>query len=785
MRPLTITLDGFSAYRSRNMVSFDGVDFFSLSGPTGAGKSSLIDAMIFALFGRIPRLGGSQVAPIISAGAERARVALEFAVGDQSYTVSRQVLRTKTGANTNEARLEHGPDVIASGADDVTRSVESLLGLRYEDFTKTVVLPQGEFAKFLTATKAERQALLRKLLDLDVYGEVRGLARIRAAAAEERAAQAAVRMSSLQVPDDEAMSAARNRLGQLDEMAEHIADREAGVTVLEVVATTADELVTRLEGDLARLDLIRPPDNLEMLDEATNRARDAFEELVKRREQVKTDLDLATAVLEGLPTGESLESHARTYERLAELESRLAALDVSGAEVVIDEASNALQRATEIHDQVSVELATARITHAAHALRATLVVGEPCPVCDSPVTNLPDDGGNPDLDRLQEAERQASAAVATARGGLESARSAGATVTATRVELETQRGSLVDDLAAAPPVDALHDQMRALEASRALVAEKRRELEEVDGLVTTTRREMDDAAEAFRSIGRALMAARETVADLQPPLPESDDGLIQWKELMAWVELAIQQSRARHEEAVTAAGVAVTQAAKASDDLIADLERIGVEGIPPFAGPLAREQERARQAVKEMDDAVALAAELALTIGEAESSAAIAHSLAAHLRADGFERWLMAGAVADLVAGANDLLAQLSAGGFSLSADDDGGFAIVDHHNADETRLVSTLSGGETFLVALALALSLAETLSASAGSGLDAIFLDEGFGTLDEESLDTVASVLEELAGRGLMVGIVTHVKELAARATVRYEVRREPTGSVVEVAS
>jgi exonuclease SbcC len=186
-----------------------------------------------------------------------------------------------------------------------------------------------------------------------------------------------------------------------------------------------------------------------------------------------------------------------------------------------------------------------------------------------------------------------------------------------------------------------------------------------------------------------------------------------------------------------------------------------------------------------MERTISLAGELTVVLEEAETSAAIAHSLAGHLRADGFERWLMAGAVADLVLGANELLAQLSGGGFSLYADDDGGFAIVDHRNADETRSVATLSGGETFLVALALALSLAETLSAGSTSGLDAIFLDEGFGTLDEESLDTVASVLEELTGRGLMVGIVTHVKELAARATVRLEVRREPSGSVVEVVS
>jgi exonuclease SbcC len=142
----------------------------------------------------------------------------------------------------------------------------------------------------------------------------------------------------------------------------------------------------------------------------------------------------------------------------------------------------------------------------------------------------------------------------------------------------------------------------------------------------------------------------------------------------------------------------------------------------------------------------------------------------------------MVGAIANLVAGANSLLGQLSGGGYSLIADASGSFDVIDHHSANEVRPISTLSGGETFLVSLSLALSLAETLSASGGAGLDAIILDEGFGTLDEELLEVVATVLEDLAGRGLMVGIITHVKELAGLAPVRYRVRKEPDGSVVE---
>jgi len=785
MRPLSITLEGFSAYRTHSSVSFAEVDFFSLSGPTGSGKSSLIDAMIFALYGRVPRLGGREVAPVISAGADRARVSVDFAVGDQVYTVARQVLRTKTGANTNESRLERGPDTLASGADEVTKAVEALLGLRYEDFTKTVVLPQGEFARFLTATKSDRQALLRKLLDLDIYSEIRGLARTREATAEDRAAQAEARRAPLEIPDEESLTVARDRSGQLEQMAERIDELEATLAGLEAAAIAAADVVSRLEGDLKRLDSITPPDNLDMLDEAINRARDAHEELERRRDQAETELETANVALQGLPSIESLESHARTYLRLTELDARLEEHDVGVVESRVATAMEALEAAVAIHEQVTSDLESARVTHAAHALRATLVVGMPCPVCDLPVSALPDDNRDPDLIRLDEGEVAAATRVSAARTSLEEARAEAASIEATRKELETQRLSLLGDLDPALPAEALERQMSAVEAAKALVVARQHELGVVEGLLAATRRELETAAEAFRSIGRALMAARETVADLRPPLPESDDSLVQWKELMGWIDQARLDTGARLVEAEAQARAAVTGAVNAKERLVAELEGIGIEPVAPYAVHVAREQEQAKQAFDEMEKTIALAAELAKVIEESQAGAAVAHSLAAHLRADGFERWLMAGAITELVAGANDLLAQLSGGGFALEADDDGGFAIVDHRNADETRSVSTLSGGETFLVALALALSLAETLSAGAASGLDAIFLDEGFGTLDEESLDTVASVLEELTGRGLMVGIVTHVKELAARATVRLEVRREPTGSVVELVS
>jgi exonuclease SbcC len=132
--------------------------------------------------------------------------------------------------------------------------------------------------------------------------------------------------------------------------------------------------------------------------------------------------------------------------------------------------------------------------------------------------------------------------------------------------------------------------------------------------------------------------------------------------------------------------------------------------------------------------------------------------------------------MAQLVAGATERLRDLSSGQYSLTYEG-GEFVVVDHRNADQTRPARTLSGGETFLASLSLALALADRLASFAGQRtvrLDALFLDEGFGTLDADTLDVVASAIEDLGARGRMVGLISHVPELAERVPVRYEVRK-----------
>ena len=155
----------------------------------------------------------------------------------------------------------------------------------------------------------------------------------------------------------------------------------------------------------------------------------------------------------------------------------------------------------------------------------------------------------------------------------------------------------------------------------------------------------------------------------------------------------------------------------------------------------------------------------------------MAKALAQHLRANNFEAWLLAEALDRLVAGASGILRELSNGQYELTHDGRE-FFVVDHHDAGLRRPVRTLSGGETFQASLALALALAEQLAgmSTTSASLESIMLDEGFGTLDASTLDSVAATLENLAARGdRMVGVVTHVPALAERIPVRYEVSKD----------
>ncbi len=187
---------------------------------------------------------------------------------------------------------------------------------------------------------------------------------------------------------------------------------------------------------------------------------------------------------------------------------------------------------------------------------------------------------------------------------------------------------------------------------------------------------------------------------------------------------------------------------------------------------------------KQTDDAERMTSQIAAR--EAES--ALAGALEQDLRGPNFIAYVQQEALQLLADDATRHLGEFTNGRYELVAEPDQ-FAVIDRFNGDERRSVKTLSGGETFLASLALALSLSEHLPELAGRGgaivLESLFLDEGFGSLDAESLDLAVQGLETLAGGQRMIGVISHVPELAERIPDRIEVRRGERSSSVHSAS
>ena len=141
---------------------------------------------------------------------------------------------------------------------------------------------------------------------------------------------------------------------------------------------------------------------------------------------------------------------------------------------------------------------------------------------------------------------------------------------------------------------------------------------------------------------------------------------------------------------------------------------------------------------------------------------------------------------ASVIEAANHHLTDMSNGRLSLEAFEEAtgtqqrgglGIRVFDHHT-EQTRSPKTLSGGETFFTSLSLALGLAEIVtSESGGVALDTLFVDEGFGSLDQETLDNVMAALAGLQRDGRVLGLVSHVTEMKERIPERIEVRRSRT--------
>lgn len=175
MKPLQLQIQGLHSFRQKQTVDFktlceNGV--FGIFGPTGSGKSSLLDAMTLALYGNVER--ASKTEGIMNQSENELRVSFTFSLGPSVYHIERHYKRTgeatMAGKLCRLTDLTGEPVVLAEKTKAVNQKIEELLGLTLDDFTRAVVLPQGKFAEFLHLGGSDRSKMLERLFHLERYG---------------------------------------------------------------------------------------------------------------------------------------------------------------------------------------------------------------------------------------------------------------------------------------------------------------------------------------------------------------------------------------------------------------------------------------------------------------------------------------------------------------------------------------------------------------------------------------------------------------------------------------
>jgi DNA repair protein SbcC/Rad50 len=853
MRPVRLELKGFTSFRDDQAIDFEGLDLFAIAGPTGSGKSSILDAITYALFGYVDRVG-RQIAQLVSQGQPRMAVLLEFDVGKDRYRVARST-PAHGGSKILLERWQDGEWRQAGEGADRVREADAMIrraiGLDYEAFTRSVLLPQGKFAEFLVGDAKDRRNILTELLGLELFerlaklsGEIKRMASAEADANERLLVTEYAGVTEEAVAEASAVAveaAARDASlaqaeGTLRTMADRWAETERSVQELRACAAdarrasgVAAESVEALEDLGGRLVEARA---------TVSAAAESAEAMKKGAVKARTAMEKAQARWGGIAQLASLRARA---ERLAGVRAEVAEARAAAkaARAVLPKLAKTLDAAEQavatrvaeaesaIAALASSEEALDRATHAdlVAAVRSGVKVGDPCPVCGRSIESIPKVRGTLALER-------AKAACAKARHGAERAneillgaraerdeaeREAGqAEREATRMEKhlatmsqkmeteETEIGVAFGGKVPADPVTVLDERLERLE-------DLDRACDEAEAALTAAK---DERVLAERERDGLVARAGEVRGRLEGL---SADGLVDRARTLAGPELALPELR--QAGAITDAGDLLpfaTALAHGLGSLAEDLDQLAgrraegeadllteakaivgdefepatslselVDAVARARTAAAREAATAEHRSAELRAKLANARDLIGRVAEQRRRASRFEALSKELRADRIIAFLQVEALQILAAAGSEHLSTLSGGRYRLAFDEDE-FFVIDAWNGEERRSARTLSGGETFLASLGLALALSEhvrSLSLTRRADVDSLFLDEGFGTLDPETLEVVVDAIEQLGSDGRMVGVITHVRELALRLPARIEVDGSPRGSTIQV--
>lgn len=881
MRPLKLKMRAFGAYINLVELNFEenllGRRLFLINGDTGAGKTTILDAICFALYGTASgedRKGNMMRSKGIS-DKIKTEVEFTFALGEKIYTIYRALtVKLEKGERKfiQSVKLTHDGEIIDNKKTTVDNKIKELLGFNVEQFRQVVVLPQGAFRTFLFAKADERQKVLNAIFNAEFYKRVEDALKSKSEAAQREFDDLQREKKFLETQ----LQGSKTDTVTLEKLRSEFIAAQAKTIALQKTFDAAQAELTageKLSAEFVELErrkksLETAEKNLVEAERILSNAKieyDLRENEQSKREELKSKVNGLTKIKELLLELEDkrkalaeaeknlqsatdelkdLEAHAKKCEvLLAKLKSRRN--ELSGAEKRFVEAQTTFKRAT---DRKKVLNEIAELEHKARSMRQqvssaekllneadieqkrleklqrdgsaarlakNLRDGEPCPVCGSKIHYSVDfsDALVPSDKEIDDVKAEVERCKKILDGKKNSASSIEGQLISKREELKKFSDMPADDEEIKKLFDAAKKDVEefkeceeriakgevcvegnksSLEYAREKKISASNEREKIFGAVQTLQAQIDE---------KYLSNSQKLNADL------AEMGKILHKLETAWKQADKAFREAGNKKS---AFDGAKESARASWSELSDKLK---DKNPPELDKLRSTASDAQinylKAVKvetsiknSLDNLEKISAqifELDKKINAAEKTLRIWKKLSDVAsgsipgRKISFTRYYLRAMFEEVLIEANYRLEKMSDRRYWFKPKDKGkvenstaglNLEILDEYTG-ETRPVETLSGGESFLASLSLALGLAAVVRNNAGGiKLDTIFIDEGFGSLDSEKLDFAISTITELSG-GRLVGIISHIEELKNQIPVRLEVTKTKTGSTAKFIS
>lgn len=888
MKPLHLKFCGINSFSEQAEIDFEQLTkngLFGIFGDTGSGKSTILDAINFALYGDVER--SKEKSELINYRSQSAEVEFTFESNEQGkrivYFIERVLKKDKSG--THKAKLFYNDgekeECIADKPQTVREKIVEILGVDQDDFRKCIAIPQGEFSEFVKATTGDRLKLIERLFNLRRYGDglkskinsrlneidiefnnLKGQLEVynqdnaenlKFAQDEKKVKES--QLSALKKLSDERakkydaikslhekwleLKEKEELLATLNKKSREMADLKRDLSLLESCRKIVENQTAKHK---TLEDIKKYEQDLRVLKERKEFNSERFKKLKIELETGDFDAKISQlnekkvkfSTLKGKPErlqklADELSKMRGEYKlcddaikqntvelqnvsgQISELENKFketADTDINSLiniyfknAILRDEYVRELDWVVELKtkakrqedDSPLYELLSVELDKKIQIYREKLnLLSEYSFVLANQKLNELSDF-NTQKDNLSEKLSKFKTRQAEVQKNIEHIKERLAEHKKSGMELKARYDELKEEIVAV--LDGETDLQKANNNVELQIDRLIKQKQNLSDSLDAVNNEISKLDLSIIELDTLKQTAKKRIEELEVEEMKALDAIgLSRESCLALVEKYrsygnVQDSLSEYEKAHYSTLQAVETLKKikgideVSDEKLAEIEHLKNTALQNYndeSGNLRVLCEQISQLEKRLEEKKRIEKEFS----SVEERRNLVCQLKELTKNNKFLEFVANEYLCDISSLASKTLINLTDGRYYLVYTN-GNFSVCDNYDSGNLRGVNTLSGGETFLVSLSLAISLSQTICAKSLKSIEFFFLDEGFGTLDSNLIDTVMTALEKLKSSSFTIGVISHVEELKHRIDCKITVNKatENRGSTVQM--